>query len=272
MLLNSDRKTSNEPKRLLYNLLTCCSQGFTAADMQMCSDQMKSAPESLQMPLTMILRVPYCRTMSRLPLLRLSLLSLVTAALAIALTFFPCSLLAQHGGGRGTHSIPSGAAKGEPAEDDALKGFSHAIALQATPDQVELFQQLRKDTAAAAKKADNLAQHPEKMKEDATILAYVVETALESSHDFLTELSPAQKSGLKAWKKNVEKAGGEVDKNWKALNKTLEQDFRDDRQAVAENSRLQQSLARSLAELEKLAEKMSIPPPPDSNERTGRAD
>ena len=67
--------------------------------------------------------------------------------------------------------------KGVPAEDNELKDFNRAVALQATPQQVDLFRQLAKDTTAAAAKAENLAQHPEKIREDASILAYVVEVA-----------------------------------------------------------------------------------------------
>ncbi len=198
--------------------------------------------------------------LSRLTLSRLPLSPLTMAALAIVLTLSPWSLWAQHGGGRGGHGNPAGAAKGEPAEDNELKDFNRAVALQATPGQVELFRQLAKDTTAAAAKAENLLQHPERMKEDAGILAYVVEVARDGSHDFLEGLSHPQKSGLKAWRKNVEKADADVGRNWKALSKDLAQKAADDKRIAADNESLQKALAKSLSEQWNLAEKMGIPP------------
>jgi hypothetical protein len=200
------------------------------------------------------------RRFSRLPLSRLPLSRLTVAALAIVLALSPRSLLAQRGGGRGGHGNPVGAAKGVPAEDNELKDFNRAVALQATPQQVDLFRQLAKDTTAAAAKAENLAQHPEKIKEDAGILAYVVEVARDGSHDFLAELSHPQKSGLKVWRKNVEKADADVGRSWKALSRDLAQKAADDKRIGADNERLQKALAKSLDEQWNLAEKMGISP------------
>ncbi len=200
--------------------------------------------------------------LSRLPLSRLSFSRLTMAALAIVLALGPWSLWAQHGGGRSGHGNPAGAVKGVPAEDNELKDFNRAVALQATPQQVDLFRQLAKDTTAAAAKAENLAQHPEKIKEDASILAYVVEVARDGSHDFLAELSHPQKSGLKSWRKNVEKADAEVGKSWNALSKDLALKAVDDKRIAADNARLQKALAKSLDEQWNLAEKMGIPQQP----------
>ncbi len=201
------------------------------------------------------LRLPSCLALSCFTFSRVTM-----AALAIVLTLSPWSLWAQRGGGRGGHGNPAGAAKGVPAEDNDLKDFNRAVALQATPQQVDLFRQLAKDTTAAAAKAENLAQHPEKIKEDASILAYVVEVARDGSHDFLAELSHAQKSGLKVWRKNVEKADAYVGKSWKALSKDLEQKSAADKRIAADNESLQKALAKSLIEQWNLAEKMGIPP------------
>ena len=211
----------------------------------------------------MIRRVSCTRSLSRLSV----------AALTIVLTFCPWPLLAQRGGGRGTHGNSPGPSKSEPGESDELKDFSRAIALQATPEQVDLFQQLSKDTTAAADKARNLAQHPENMKEDSGILAYVVEVARDSSRDFLAGLSHAQKSGLKAWRKNVEKADIEVGKTWKALSKDMAQKTTDEKQAAADNDKLEQALTKSFTEQWNLALRMGIPrPKPDSGDRPGAKD
>jgi hypothetical protein len=210
------------------------------------------------------------RCFSRLKLSRLSLersplsrprwSGATMAAFAIVLALSPWSLCAQRVGGRGSHGNPAGTAKGEPAEDSELKDFNRAVALQATPQQADLFQQLVKDTTAAVAKAGDLQQHPERMKEDASILAYVVEVARDSSHDFLEELSHAQKSGLKVWRKNVEKADSDVGRSWKALSRDLEEKAGDAQRIAADNERLQKALAKSLDEQWNLAEKMGIPP------------
>ena len=198
--------------------------------------------------------------LSRLPMMRLLWLRASITAFAIVLALSPWSLPAQRVGGRGGHGNPAGTAKGEPAEYSELKDFNRAVALQATPQQADLFQQLVKDTTAAVAKAGDLQQHPERMKEDASILAYVVEAARDSSHDFLEELSHPQKSGLKVWRKNVEKADAEVGRAWKALSKDLAEKAGDAQRIAADNEKLQKALAKSLDEQWNLAEKMGIPP------------
>ena len=198
--------------------------------------------------------------LSRLPLSRLSFSRLTMAALAIVLALGPWSLWAQHGGGRSGHGNPAGAVKGVPAEDNELKDFNRAVALQATPQQVDLFRQLAKDTTAAAAKAENLAQHPEKIREDASILAYVVEVARDGSHDFLAELAPAE-IWIEVMAKTLKKPS-EVGKSWNALSKDLALKAVDDKRIAADNARLQKALAKSLDEQWNLAEKMGIPQQP----------
>ena len=253
---------------LSYNIVTCTFRKFYPGWMYSYVTVLR---KDLSMTFAIIRRFWRTQLLSRLSFLRLIMsrptLSCLTfsrltmAALAIVLAFSPYSLWAQRGGGRGGHGSPAGAAKGEPAEDDELKNFNRAVALQATPQQVDLFQQLAKDTTAAAAKSENLLQHPEKMKEDAGILAYVVEVARDSSHDFLAGLSHPQRSGLKAWRKNVEKADADVGRSWKALSRDLAEKAGDDKRIAADNDKLQKALAKSLNEQWNLAEKMGIPPP-----------
>jgi hypothetical protein len=183
-------------------------------------------------------------------------------AVVMIVALGPQSLWSQRGAGRGGHGGAATTPKGEPSEDDSLKDFSRAVALQADAQQVDLFQQLIKDTTAAADKTADLAQHPERISQQADILAYVVEVARGESHDFIEALSRAQKSGLKTWWKNVEKADTEVGKSWKALSKDLTRDAGDEKRLAADNLNLQQALARFLAEQGKLAQRMSMPPRP----------
>jgi hypothetical protein len=237
---------SKSKEHFLYNIVTCTVRKFYPGWMYSYVTVLR---KELSMTFAMIRRFSRTQSLSRL----------LMAALGIVLAFSPCSLWAQRGGGRGGHGNPAGSSKGEPAESDELKDFNRAVALQATPQQVELFQQLAKDTTAAAAKAGNLLQHPERIKEDAGILAYVVEVARESSHDFLDGLSHPQKSGLKAWRRNVEKADADVGRSWKALSRDLAQKAGDDKRIAADNDKLQKALAKSLNEQWNLAEKMGIP-------------
>jgi hypothetical protein len=143
-----------------------------------------------------------------------------------------------------------------------MKEFSRGFALQANAPQVSLFQILAKDTVAAKDKVEDLVLHPEKTKDQADILAYVVENALDESHDFLKGLSDAQKSGLKAWKKNVEKADSDVDKCWKTLNQVLVRQKTDDKRIGSDAEKLGKALENLETEQWNLARKMGIQPPP----------
>jgi hypothetical protein len=98
----------------------------------------------------------------------------------------------------------------------------------------------------------------------------VVEVARDGSRDFLAGLSHEQKSGLKIWRRNVEKADSEVGRSLKALSKGLEQTPANDKRVADDNARLQQALTKSFAEQWNLASKMGIPPPkPDGNSQSG---
>jgi hypothetical protein len=180
-------------------------------------------------------------------------------AIMIIVAFCPQPVWAQHVGGRSGHGAANTAPKGEPADDDSLKNFSRAVALQADAQQVDLFRQLVKDIAAAAEKTNDLAQHPERIRQQADILAYVVEVARGESHDFIEGFSQAQKSGLKTWKKSVEKADAEVARSWKTLSKDLSRNADDQPRLAADNLSLQQALVRFQAEQGRLAQRMGIP-------------
>lgn len=73
-------------------------------------------------------------------------------------------------------------------ESDEMKDFKRALALQATEPQIVLFQILVKDMGAAKEKVKDLAKNPERTREQAGILTYVVENARDESHDFLRGL------------------------------------------------------------------------------------
>jgi hypothetical protein len=184
--------------------------------------------------------------------------------LVLALLLSPVSLLAQRGGGRGGRGTTSGPKGGVP-ETDEMKDFKRALALQATEPQIALFQILAKDMGTAKEKVGDLAKHPERTREQAGILAYVVENARDESHDFLRGLSDTQKSGLKAWKKKVEKADSDVSKRWKGLTQDIAREKIDGKRMAADAEKLSEALEKSLTEQWRLVGKMGIQPPPDGN-------
>ena len=147
--------------------------------------------------------------------------------LGIVLLFCSHELLAQHGGHGGGHGgAPRGTGTGGTA-DSSLQDFNHALAVQATPDQVSQFQTLAKSTAAARKQAQDLLQLAAKADRTAdfsrqtTALKDALEDAQGGNKYFVKSFSKSQKSGLKELTKKLEKADSEVAKQRKALDQQL---------------------------------------------------
>ncbi len=87
---------------------------------------------------------------------------LTVLALGIVLLFCSDQVLGQHGGhgGGGRGGAPRGTGSSEPSNSN-LQDFNHALAVQATPDQVSQFQALAKSTEAARKQAQELLHDSE---------------------------------------------------------------------------------------------------------------
>ena len=148
--------------------------------------------------------------------------------LGIVLLFCSHELLAQHGGhggGRGGGAPRSTGTGG--STNSSLQDFNHALAVQATPDQVTQFQTLAKSTAAARKQAQELLQLAAKADRTAdfskqtTALKDALEDAQGGNKYFVKSFSKSQKSGLKELTKKLEKADSEVAKQRKALDQQL---------------------------------------------------
>ncbi len=148
--------------------------------------------------------------------------------LGIVLLFCSHELLAQHGGHAG--GLGSGAPRSTGtggSTDSSLQDFNHALAVQATPDQVTQFQTLAKSTAAARNQAQELLQLATKADRTAdfskqtTALKDALEDAQGGNKYFVKSFSKSQKSGLKELTKKLEKADSEVAKQRKALDQQL---------------------------------------------------
>jgi hypothetical protein len=137
------------------------------------------------------------------------------------------NLLAQHGGhgGGGRRGSP-GAGSGDTS-DAGLTDFNHALAVQATSDQISHFPGLTKSTETARKLAQELSAASGKADSaaDFTRKTAVLKDAVEEAHggnlDFVKSFTKSQKAGLKELTKKLEKADSEVEKLWKDLERQL---------------------------------------------------
>jgi hypothetical protein len=140
---------------------------------------------------------------------------------------FPPAALGQHGGRHGTTSTSGGTAA--PAEDSDVATFKHAIAVQATDEQIGQFRMMIKTTEAARQQAHDFQQlasstsDSEGLTGKATGLQDSVEEAQRENRSFRQSLSDLQEAGLKNLTKKLTRSDSAVSKNAKAISKQLEQ-------------------------------------------------
>jgi valyl-tRNA synthetase len=176
----------------------------------------------------------------------------------IVLLISPHTLLAQRRGGRGPANSPNGA----PNNDD-LKDFNRALALQVTADQKTQFQGLTKSTQAARKGTQDFLHVAESASKVDLLhlsepLSDTVEEAQANSEKFLRSFSAAQKSGLKAVTKKLGKANAEITKQSKALNQRLGQSKFDSKQIAGIAEKLDKALGDFQTEHGTLGTEMGI--------------
>jgi len=148
-------------------------------------------------------------------------------AMAVALAAQPTDAWAQRRQGHGT-GLPRG--DSGISDKDDLKDFKRAVALQASPDQMELFRQLRGSVAEARKQAQEIlriASAPSSsfehdLNQHTDPLSDAVDETGKENERLLRSFSPAQKSGLKNTRKKLEKASSEIAKQSQALAQLLD--------------------------------------------------
>jgi hypothetical protein len=180
----------------------------------------------------------------------------------IVLLMCPSTLLAQRGG----HSSgrPSTGASNPTPNTSDMNDFNRAIALQATPDQIALLQQLNKSTETAGKEAQNLIQplknatRPNSSRY--TDLSDAVDEAQTNIQHFVSSFSIAQQSGLKPQIKKLSKADSDVRKQSKALAQELERSQIDDKKLAAVTEKLDKALTGFRTELVDIGKEMGIQP------------
>ena len=189
-------------------------------------------------------------------------------ALGIMLLCFPLAAMGQHGGhggGRGGASSRSTGAA-DPSNSN-LKDFDHALAVQATPDQVSHFQTLAKSTQDARKQVQELlrlagtANASADLSKQASALKDVVEDAQSGNQSFVKSFSKSQKDGLKELTKKVEKADSEVSKLCKELDQQAGRTKTESGALAGTADKLEKALAEFQAQQLSLGKEMGIDTP-----------
>jgi hypothetical protein len=129
----------------------------------------------------------------------------------------------RHGTTAGTSPAPT-----TPPEDPDMARFKHAIAVQATEQQIAQFRLMIRSTESAHRQAIDLqhsssrASDSEELFSKAHDLQDSVEEAQSENRDFRRSLSDSQEAGLKDLTKKLSKSEAVVSKETKAISQQLE--------------------------------------------------
>ncbi|HEY6370610.1 MAG TPA: hypothetical protein VIX37_08520 [Candidatus Sulfotelmatobacter sp.] len=151
--------------------------------------------------------------------------------LGSALLLSPAAAAAQRHGGSSVGGGMNGSVSGSNRptgvkEEDSLKDFHQALALQATRQQITEFQVLIKSTEAAQVGLQSLAQQLQKEtsapESTGASLGHALETARAATRKFQEGFSPAQKAGLKDILKRLTKSDSDLDQEQKRLDQAFD--------------------------------------------------
>jgi predicted nucleic acid-binding Zn-ribbon protein len=188
-------------------------------------------------------------------------------ALGTVLLFCSYDALGQHGGHGGSGGHGNGPKGSGAAPDTSLQDFNHAMAVQATPDQVSQFQTMAKSTEAAKKQAQELLQLASKADRSAdfthqtTALKDALEDAQGGNKYFMKSFSKSQKAGLKDLTKKLEKADSDVAKQRKVLDQQVGQSKTDSAGIAGTADKLEKALEEFQSQQLGLAKEMGIQTP-----------
>jgi len=171
-----------------------------------------------------------------------------STALALTLILYSLAASAQRHGGAGTGGSgisaithPSGV-----KEEDTLKDFHQAMAVQATSQQTAEFQALIKTTQTAQTELQTFSQQAQKGSADHLSRETInksLEDARNETKKFQQGLSPAQKSGLREIEKRLGKADSDLEQEQKKLDDSLQA-----KAPVADLAARAENLSKALAE------------------------
>ena len=186
--------------------------------------------------------------------------------LGTLLLAFPLAASAQRhgGGGIGNSSLSGNNRPSGVKEEDSLRDFHEAMAVQATSPQTAEFQALVKSTDAAKAELQKFLESVPKENPDSELdarkpLEQAIEDARNGNKKFEQGFSPAQKSGLKEIAKRLAKADSDLEQEEKKLDATI-----DAKAAAPEIITHAESLKKSLSDFSNqqlaLGREMSITP------------
>src|SRR5271157_385321 len=140
----------------------------------------------------------------------------------------PAIATAQHHGGHGVGgSTPGGPGRPDGVDEkDTLKDFHHALAVQATSQQIAEFQTLVKNAEAAKTELQQFQQQSQERDAAESARDAALDQALEKARSetqkFIGGFSDAQKSGLKEIAKRLGKADSDLEQEEKKLDQSLQ--------------------------------------------------
>jgi len=185
------------------------------------------------------------------------------SAIVLLFWLFPPAVLGQHGTRHGTSTSTSGGTSA-PTENPDVAGIKHAIAVQATEEQIGQFRLMIKSTEAARQQAHDLQQlgsnasDSEGLTSKATGLQDSVEEAQRENRTFRQSLSDSQEAGLKNLTKKLTKSDSAVSKDAKAISKQLEQRTLNSGRLVSAAANLEKALALFQSDQLNLGKEMGI--------------
>ncbi len=170
--------------------------------------------------------------------------------LGTLLLAFPLAAAAQRhgGGGMGNGSLSGNSRPSGVKEEDSLRDFHEAMAVQATSQQTAEFQTLVKATDVAKAELQKFLEklpneNPESELDARKSLDQTLEDARNGNKKFEQGFSSAQKSGLKEIAKRLAKADSDLEQEEKKLDASI-----DAKAAATEITTHAESLKKSLAD------------------------
>jgi chromosome segregation ATPase len=181
----------------------------------------------------------------------------------VVLVLSPGAVMAQGGAGRGGRSPGAGRASA-PGNDPTVDSISREIAAGATEAQQQQFQSAAQSGDAARKLAvewrDSLAKAGESLNyaDQLAALQTALDKAKEGNKGFLQSFSKTQTSEFKDQVKKLNKAAGEVDAKWKALDRESQRAETERPKLSGEVTELAQALTDFRRQQQALGAKMGI--------------
>ncbi|HTZ82924.1 MAG TPA: hypothetical protein VMB66_07025 [Candidatus Acidoferrales bacterium] len=155
-------------------------------------------------------------------------------------------------------NMPGGMSRPDGVEEkDTLKDFNHALAVQATTQQIAEFQTLVNATAAAQEQLGFIQRKSDKNSRPAfSALDQVLEDARAKNRRFQQGFSEPQKSGLKDLTKRLDKADSDLEQEQQHLERAISSEAKDEISAHLES--LEKSLGSFSNEQLALGREMGI--------------